>query len=846
MPKKACCCVGDNYLAVPCRFVSAGGFSEGIPQWAHYSIGSPVSIPGFGVVQDGLRGPFRYVDGQKVFDASRQIRYLLRGAGGGASGVTFDTPYEDGIGGNGSYIEYQKTASLDDVVKSGAGGSGGWVNVLWDSIPETYQNGGEAYAINGDGGGGSVIGNGTNWFQNPIAVAGGGGGAGYAISSTPAELVLFNGGKYGGDAGITKGYPGEPGVYYEFFNQNPPPPGLCGSGGGGTQTSGGSGGGGGINDRAKDGTKLSGGKGSVRVGPNAIKGSGGGGGGGLYGGGGGAWDAGGGGGSSTMVAGLSAYAFESNGLPANYCNPWMTERSGLGGRTPLNGGINGSNGEVVQYYIRGECECDPRKNELPEKVFICLSKIQYDQIIEDLGPVPPGGGFQGAYTPLFTIGDEDYVLLGLCDQSCEEIYKVPTTTDIVDARWSSNSGGGSIGGGFDQPVGPACCSQIVCSPLCPLTGVNCANCGCDPFNEVFVCCNTKGKPDQYLSVYNGWIYSCSKSNNNWIIPGQVTENVTKQCLDPIGGPQPICNQPSQETCTKTVDIPYTDCHPNYPENCQFSVNVNGPTVHYDTRGPLGSSCYFHPQSYAIQGVIPLNASFGGFKDVSNPDPTDFCNPPANLYYYRLGLDIVWNSAPELVQETELFSITYDCVPTIEPNIGGAGGIWKICDAEINVIQGPLSNIIDEFNSLLGGRVSLTDLSGGNYYVGGRMPDVITSIFRTISDGKATYTVKATHTYYVPCGSLFYSGLQSFVPPFSPQDGRRDARRATGDAIDGAQHDSWKTLSALNISVCPCTITSDSFDPRFGFVTITCPNSPPCFSGDYGTEEDPYCGEMTVS
>ena len=841
MPKKACCCVGDNYLAVPCRFVSAGRFSEGIPQWAHYAIGSPQTSDGFGGGQDNLRGPFRYVNGQQVFDASRQIRYLLRGAGGGASGVTFEIGLYDGSGGNGSYIEYQKNASLDDVVKSGAGGSGGWTNVLWDSIPETYQNGGEAYAINGDGGGGSVIGNGTNWYQNPIAVAGGGGGAGYALSATPAELVLFNGGKYGGDAGITKGYPGEPGVYYEFFNQNPPPPGLCGSGGGGTQTSGGSGGGGGSNDRAKDGTKLSGGKGSVRVGPNAIKGSGGGGGGGLYGGGGGAWYAGGGGGSSTIFAGLSAYAFESkNGLPANYCNPWMTETSGLGGRTPpLNGGINGSNGEVIQYYIRGECECDPRKNELPEKVFICLSKIQYDQIVEDLGPVPPGGGLQGGYTPLFTIDDEDYVLLGLCNSTCEEIYNVPSTTDIVDARWSLNDSDGGWGGGFNQPIGPACCSQIVCSPLCPLTGVNCANCGCDPFNEVFVCCNTKGKPDQYLSVYYGWIYSCSKSNNNWIIPGQVTENVTKQCLDPIGGPQPICNQPSQETCTKTVDIPYTDCHVYYPENCQLSINVQGPTVYYQY---FGSPPCSGTKSYTIQGVISLIGSFGGSVRIEYPSEDDFCIvPPAPLSYSLITQFEFYGSR---TTENELFSITYDCVPSIEPMIpAGGSGIWKICDAEVNVIKGPLSNIITELNSLLGGRVSLTNLSGGNFYFGDRFNDGITRIVRTIADGKATYTYFVSHTYVSPCGNVVYSGLGP-EGPRPPDYPTRNALRPTISSYTGQEQDTWQPLSGLGLVMCTCEITPNADNPEYGSISISCPS--PCASSILVDEYDPYCGDMSAS
>jgi hypothetical protein len=842
MPKKACCC-GSNYIAIPCRFAQRVKFGNGIAEWAHYRNGSPTPQGGFGGGQFDLVGPFRFIGGERVFDTTREIIYMIRGAGGGASGVTSNFSYGFGVGGNGAYIEYKKNASLDDVVKSGAGGCGAWNNISYNSMLEKYQNGGEAFAWMGDGGGASVIGNGTNWFINPIAVAGGGGGAGYYIEQYP-QTIQYIGGKYGGHAGVTNGQDGQAGIYYEFYQQNPPPPGLCGAGGGGTQTIGGTGGGGSILYPAKRGTKDSGGMGSTRpLGANAPKGFGGGGGGGLFGGGGAAWDGGGGGGSSTLVPNRLQYAFEpKNNLSANYCNPYLNNNSGVGGRQlPLVSSINGQNGQVIQYYIYGECECDPDKNNIPDPLFICFNENQYTQYIESLGPPPATSGL---YDPIFTVNNEDYIFVGVCDSACEQIYQLSPDTVITDARWSLYRpiDDGELG----TIITPSCCSQIVCTPICPLSGVNCADCGCDPFSEVFVCCDTKGKPDQYLSVYNGWIYSCSKSNNSWIIPGQVTETVTQQCLDPIDGPEPICTQPSPESCTKTVDIPYTDCHPNYPENCQFSVNVQGPTVHYDTRGPVGSSCYFHPQSYAIQGVIPLNASFGGFKDVSNPDPTDLCNPPANLYYYRLQLDIFWNSAPELVQETELFSITYDCVPTIEPNIGGAGGIWKICDAEVNVIQGPLSNIIMEFNSLLGGRVSLTDLSGGNYYVGGRMPDRITSIVRTISDGKATYTVKATHTYYVPCGSLFYSGLQSFVPPFSPQDGRRDARRATGAAIDGAQHDSWKTLSALNISVCPCTITSDSFDPRFGFTTTTCPTSPPCFSGTSETVEDPYCSEMTVS
>ena len=837
MPRKACCC-GDNYLAIPCRFYNKGIFSAGKPQWAHWNGGSPDPVGGFGGDQYNPAGPFRYVNGQRVFDTTRPIRYLMRGAGGGAAGVTIGTISDYGAGGNGAYIEYEKNADSDDIVNSGKGGSG-WIfnSSLPDRIPaSTQKRGGGAHAISGEGGGAAII---YTAQSTPFVSAGAGGGAGYYWQPIYPEDQAFVGPRYGGNAGLIQAQDGQVG-YSPFLN-----PKQQGIGRGASSTSGGAAGNppNTFDTHALPGTNVGGGRGQIN---DQGPGRGGGGGAGLYGGGGGAHDSGGGGGSSTVIAGLSGYCFEpKNNLAANYCNPYLLPTSGVGGKVlPYNSSTIGYNGAVAQYFIVGECKCDEAKNEIPDKLFICLTKGQYDQIITKLGD-PPDGGFNISYDPLFTIDGEDYLLLGICDRSCEEIYKLPDTADIVDVRWSLNT---PIDGGELGLINtPACCSQIVCKPLCPLTGVNCANCGCDPFSEVFVCCDTIGKPDQYLSVYNGWIYSCVKSNNSWIIPGQVTETVTKQCLSPVDGPQPICNQPSQETCTKTVDIPYTNCHVNYPENCQFSVNVQGPTVHYDVRGPVGSVCEFNKQSYTIQGDISLVNSWGGSTTINYPDPNDFCIVPPALLSYTLTLDIFWNSASEIIQDGPIFTIEYDCVPTIEPDIGGgggAGGEWKICDAKVNVIQGPLSNIIDEFNSLLGGRVSLTNLSD-NYYVGGRMPDVITRIVRTISDGKATYTVYATHTYYVPCGSLIYRGLGP-EGPFHPQDGRRDALRPTISPIDGAEFDSWKTLSALNLVVCPCTITQDPFNPIFGFTTTTCPNSPPCFSGDSETIEDPYCGEMTIS
>jgi hypothetical protein len=834
MPRKTCCC-GDNYIAIPCRFYNKGIFSSGKPQWAHWNGGSPDPVGGFGGDQYNPAGPFRYVDGQRVFDTTRPIRYLMRGAGGGAAGVTIGIISDYGAGGNGAYIEYEKNADSDDIVNSGKGGSG-WIfnSSLPNRIPaSTQKRGGGAHAISGEGGGAAII---YASQSLPFVSAGAGGGAAYFYQPIYPEDEAFVGPRYGGNAGLKQAQDGQVG-YNTFLD-----PKQQGIGGGASSTRGGSAGNtpNTFDTHALPGTINGGGRGQIN---NQGPGRGGGGGAGLYGGGGGANDSGGGGGSSTVIAGLSGYCFESkNNLAANYCTPYLLPTSGVGGKVlPYNSSTIGYNGAVAQYFIVGECKCDEAKNKIPDKLFICLTKGQYDQIITKLGDPPPGG-FNIAYDPLFTVDGEDYLLLGICDRSCEEIYKLPDTADIVDVRWSLNTpiDGGELG----KINTPACCSQIVCTPLCPLTGVNCANCGCDPYSEVFVCCDTIGKPDQYLSIYNGYIYSCSKSNNSWIIPGQLTETVTKQCLDPISGPQPICNQQSPESCTKTIDIPYTECHVRYLENCQLSISVQGPTVHYQLFGqPPCVGSY----SYAIQGVISLTGGgsfLAGSTRVNRPAANDLCPNPFGPSYTLIA-EISFSQIDNTKDEP-IFTIEYDCVPTIEPDIPGASGIWKICDAEVNVIQGPLSNIIDDFNSLLGGRVTLTDLTAGSYYVGGNFPDIITRLVRTIFDGKATYTAYATHSYFIPCGYVQYVGLGPNV--FAPEDdsGLRNALKSVRSYFQGAEQNAWLPLSSLNLVACPCTITPDPFDPRFGFTTISCPTSPPCFSGDSETEYDPYCGEMTVS
>jgi len=77
MPKKNCCCVVGTYIAIPCRYYSAHKFTGGTPQWAHWD-GSPEGSGGFGGGQSNLKGPFRNVNGQVVFDTTRKIFLWLK------------------------------------------------------------------------------------------------------------------------------------------------------------------------------------------------------------------------------------------------------------------------------------------------------------------------------------------------------------------------------------------------------------------------------------------------------------------------------------------------------------------------------------------------------------------------------------------------------------------------------------------------------------------------------------------------------------------------------------------------------------------------------------------------
>ena len=862
MPKKACCCGAfKNYIAIPCRANAGRYFYNGKAEWAHWLVGAPPTIGGFGQGREILTGPQRYINGQLVFDTTRDVLYMMRGAGGGAAGTPLLPDLNNAYGGNGAYIEYVKKANIDDVVKTGLGGSGGANNISLLDLPPNSQNGGDAYAIDGDGGGGSVVSTGNEWYNNPPTVAGGGGGGGYYYLNDP-ETLTYVGGKHGGNAGITTGHDGENGVYWEFYNPDAPPPIETGGGGGGTQTRGGYGGGGqSINPVfALDGTRASGGRASYGTRNNNFKGYGGGGGGGYYGGGGGAWDGGGGGGSSTRVSGSrSKYAFESKDqLTANYCNPFLSNLSGIGGQTPLNQNPKGTNGAVFQYYIEGECECDPTKNNLPEKSFICLNEAQYAALAARLGP-PPGscGGIFQASIALFSIAgnEEDYILIGSCDKPCEEIYKMPLGSTFTDVRWvleaPVSAGGGGFGGGgldFGEQIGPPCCSQIICRPVCPLNGVNCATCECPPFNEIYACCKTKGKPDLYTSIYNGWIYSCIKTNNNFVRPGKETEKVTKLCLDPATGTTPECTRPNVENCTKSINEPppctalYGFADPSCPD---VILSVSGPVVHYRRFGlPCGANTGT-PYSFKIQGTLAFRLSQGSSTASTEyvPDNGDVClEPPISDGTARLSGSISFNELPD-PEEVPLLEIEFDCIP---PNLGTSGApfelfgsVWKICGATVNVTQGYLSTIVSTFNSLLGGRVTLTDRTSGLYHTSFNSAG---DIRVTINNGKAKYTVYGYRKFAAPCGTVehSFSGKRIFFaePPL------RQAREFRRSYFSGGPVDSWIPLTSFSVSNCPCT-----YDPSNGCAIYT--NCTGCGEGDIYDcnmifQDNPECSDLMVS
>jgi hypothetical protein len=835
MPKKECCCgVTGSYIAIPCRWASVKNFS---------GVNSNINFDFFYPHREGgnfngdVNGPFRFFNGIREFDTTRDVVYMIRGAGGGGGGPylpAIDNEQRHGLGGNGAYVQHEKKAALDDVVRPGSGGSGG-VNYSNSYANPTFRKrGGDAVSVSGEGGDAAFLakeGNVQGEFSemNVISVAGGGGGGSVVIGVSPSS----NGGRKGGHAGITLAEKGEDGI--SSFGTVP-----IGGGNGATDIAGGTALNGSSPDpsnrNAKDGTSLGGGRAARRFESttNTNVGYGGGGGGGLFGGGGGAIDGGGGGGSSK---GNTLYAFPPrDDYPSNYCNPYLTYNSGVGGkRVPsvLNNTLNGTDGEISQYYIYAFCECDPSKNIIPDPLFICLNSDQAQYILEQAGDPPPAieNGIPVYYSLLFVYEGETYVLTGSCVKDCETPYKIPSSASFTDMKYSRST----------QETSPAwenppCCSQVLCTPLCPLEGVNCAQCGCPEFNELLVCCETADKPDLYYSIYNGWIYSCKKNNNNWIIPGEISQNVTVQCLDPIN-PAPQC-QREQEDCSETINETNNRCEPllcpGLCDNYSITVSVNNLVykiycfVDTETNPCIERSSAF---SHTFNNITPGQYSYS---ELLNECPVGN-DVGANGVSYLLdwGFQIDTN----LTEENKLLlTIEFDCIPPVDEfnaypySIPSSTGTWVICGASVTAGNSDgsggayLGTIVSKLNSKLAGRVTLTtnypDVFWGECspinYAGFYMLDDISSGVLVVKVYSDKYFMRACGDASIVAGSQ-NCGVSSKSRLF-----------------ESAPLDTWNMPSVLNLSACSCTSILDEFGNPTGYS-----NYPNCCGGNLG-------GEITFS
>lgn len=825
MPKKACCCVpAGSYVAIPCRYYYGRQFIGGRAEWAHYS-GSPESgIGGFGGAQGTLLGPFRFVSGTQVFDSTRKIIYMLRGGGGGAGGPQLRrsfpgyeevSPFVFSKGGHGAYTEYETIANLQHVVRAGKGGTGGKFNFYSGDLVQEKRKGGQGVYTDANGGDAAFIAEGGGWATQhpPLAAAGGGGGGAFFWNDTtsgnpnidPADTAQI-GPRYGGNAGIEIAQNGENG-WENVSNQ------AIGGGGGATNLTPGAAGGPTSpttgNFYATPGTELGGGRGfRFRLEDEiyGFLGRGGGGGGGLYGGGGGGWNGGGGGGSSTRG---NTYSFVSNSnYAANHCNPYMDKSTGIGGKSlPANNSINGGDACVVQYYIYGNCPCDPGKNEIPEPLFICLNQEQYEYIVQELGPQPPDDSpFSGcaSYTPLFVFEGEEYILVGQCETACESAYSIQFDAEFQNIRWECAGPAGEA-----NTVRPPCCSEIVCRPVCPIEGANCANCGCADVSDIYVCCNTEGKPDAYTAVYNGWIYNCTKSNSNWIVPGQDAPNITQLCLDPQ---TQDCSQ-EEKICSVTINESFDGClwcgccdmKLNLIIDIPYSVNCNGECTSFR---------FTQNKSITVTNCAP----YFQFELIGNQ-----CDPFAS-YILSSGPGAAFSFVPLRQIEEPVLKITFDCIPQgIDATTTDFSGLVevgstrvRICDAIVETGGAYLSTVADTLNSLLGGRVSVQDLSGGKYYLGGC--DSITALTGDVSTGKLTITVYANHTFLGICGEF---SITINVTQCSGNAGLALFTETT-------EIDSW-TLKSLNVVTCPCTDIYDEFGNIVGG-SYLCP-TPTCNQGN---------------
>lgn len=852
MSKKSCCCGAGTHIAIPCRNAITRTFIG-----KDYYYGPPPFGGGQGQPErvklnyvfrsnganTELLGPFRYVSGVAQFDTSRDIKFMMRGAGGGAAGPWIGGPIDKqyGKGGNGAYTQYQAKANPNHAGMGGEGGRGGTLNndfYLNDPyLKPNYKSGGPSLIIDGDGGDASVIGIGLGSFIDILdykAAAGAGGGAAIIATSIdyPPQVL---GPRDGGDAGITQAKDGQDG-YSRLFSDplTFDPTKVKGKGYGATDLRGGSAGGT-LNipppaNEARDGTVDFGGAARTQRrevnNQDILAGLGGGGGGGWFGGGGGSLEGSGGGGSSK---GETLYSFISNELyPANYCNPYLLQDTGMGGKKlPRNSSENGQPGTLVAYWIYAECACDPTKNSLPEPLFICLSQAQVDQIQSQLLSIPqPEGGFWTSCTGLFTIEGEEYYLLGQCDQQCEEVYNYSDKT-ITSVRWGCTRVEPSTGTPIDN--GPPCCQQIVCRPFCRIQGADCANCGCAESATAYVCCNNPNGITLpfYTAVYNGWIYNCTVGHQGWQIPGQGSQYETL-CLSPVEG---ITCDNAPPPCNEVISEPFTGCIPDVPCNCPpVNASVTITSQYFQPCGgidaPGGGGCQ-------DQGVGSFTETFDNILCYSGPEfkyqlaPECFPNVlPAIIGWQVPGLSFITS---RVVEELAL-TISFDCIPPVD-SFGnypysipsGGNGVWSICGASVEVdpIEGAyLTTIVNKLNNKLAGRVTLS-VSADKVHTFGNFPDKIYSRIENIVSGdRLVVNVYINHTYYIGCGSA--RAFISAIPCIQPFPCRANGERF----FQTPEQDGWDAIS-ISVSDCTCiTLTPPDPDTANGGTSITpCCNEP---------------------
>lgn len=552
MPKKICCCKEQqtpgnrkHYIAIPCYEYDENVHSEvGVHNlYERVDQGEQLNDP-------AQKGPFKLygINQLNTFtitpDYAREIRVMIRGAGGGAPPVSF--------GGNAAYSQHEfptRNSLLYYTYKAyvGAGGTGpepGNFDVH-QTIP--FFGGGPGYPLAGWGGGaGAVISGPAGTYETvlnfPSVITGAGGGAANGISQN----------RYGGHGGITQATDGDGNF------------GGCGASVnyGGTAGS----------IDATSGSLQKGGRGygnwNGTLSPQSFYGAGGGSG--KYGGGGGGDSSSGGGGSSTTTFNQNELNFYNLDLnyqfsgtdvgPGNRCNPFFTfyYDPGLGGQRTgrtintqtFQSGFSGANAQVVEYHRTKWCPCFETQTDFSTdttgpinyKTHICLTEEQYQNIIQNLPDAPPPQDLSGIRVS-FELNGARYILVQLdpdttdpttdhyyCSLGCEDIFvenNLPT-----NVKWYIPSKNFSC---FDKTFDwfaanfqtydfsnvTSCCDCFLAKPICTAPFTSClgtlspggqvTGCICPPIppSPVAVCKDSMpGVESAYYSFdpESNWLY----------------------------------------------------------------------------------------------------------------------------------------------------------------------------------------------------------------------------------------------------------------------------------------------------------------------------------------------------